>query len=73
MLRSGLRLSTRSIFPLPIYHSFATSAMSTFYTLKATKKNDEVFDFADLKGKTVLIVNTASAWYDLESSDLGFR
>ncbi|KAJ7285130.1 glutathione peroxidase [Mycena rebaudengoi] len=35
--------------------------MSTFYTLKATKKNDDVFDFADLKGKTVLIVNTASA------------
>ncbi|KAJ7142207.1 glutathione peroxidase [Mycena epipterygia] len=34
--------------------------MSSFYTLKATKKNDEVFDFADLKGKTVLIVNTAS-------------
>ncbi|KAJ6576634.1 glutathione peroxidase [Mycena vulgaris] len=35
--------------------------MSTFYTLKATKKDDSVFDFADLKGKTVLIVNTASA------------
>jgi glutathione peroxidase len=36
--------------------------MSTFYTLKATKKNDEIFDFAELKGKTVLIVNTASQW-----------
>ncbi|KAJ7475974.1 glutathione peroxidase [Mycena latifolia] len=35
--------------------------MSTFYTLKATKKDDSVFDFAELKGKTVLIVNTASA------------
>ncbi|KAJ7446922.1 glutathione peroxidase-like protein [Mycena galericulata] len=34
---------------------------STFYTLKATKKNDEIFDFAELKGKVVLIVNTASA------------
>ena len=36
---------------------------SKFYSLKATKKNDDVFDFAELKGKTVLIVNTASAWY----------
>ncbi|KAJ7170829.1 glutathione peroxidase-like protein [Mycena crocata] len=35
--------------------------MSSFYTLKATKKNNDVFDFADLKGKTVLIVNVASA------------
>ncbi|KAJ7261828.1 glutathione peroxidase [Mycena haematopus] len=35
--------------------------MSTFYTLKAAKKNGEDFDFAELKGKTVLVVNTASA------------
>ncbi|KAJ7227318.1 glutathione peroxidase-like protein [Mycena pura] len=34
---------------------------SSFYSLKAAKKNDELFDFAELKGKTVLIVNTASA------------
>jgi glutathione peroxidase len=36
--------------------------MSAFYTLKATKKTDDIFDFAELKGKTVLIVNTASQW-----------
>jgi glutathione peroxidase-family protein len=38
--------------------------MSTFYTLKATKKDGSILDFSEFKGKTVLIVNTASAWYD---------
>lgn len=33
---------------------------STFYTLKAELPSGTVYDFADLKGKTVLIVNTAS-------------
>ncbi|KAJ7928903.1 glutathione peroxidase-like protein [Mycena leptocephala] len=44
----------------PISRSFTTPTMSAFYTLKATKKTDDIFDFAELKGKTVLIVNTAS-------------
>ncbi|KAJ7744316.1 glutathione peroxidase [Mycena olivaceomarginata] len=35
--------------------------MSTFYTLKATKKDDSILDFSEFKGKTVLIVNVASA------------
>ncbi|KAG5342246.1 Glutathione peroxidase 2 [Termitomyces sp. T112] len=35
--------------------------MSTFYTLKAELPSGKVYDFSDLKGKTVLIVNTASA------------
>ncbi|KAG6842357.1 Glutathione peroxidase 2 [Blastosporella zonata] len=35
--------------------------MSTFYTLKAERPGGKVYDFADLKGKTVLIVNVASA------------
>ncbi|KAJ7030380.1 glutathione peroxidase [Mycena alexandri] len=35
--------------------------MSTFYTLKATRKNGEVLDFSEFKGKTVLVVNVASA------------
>ncbi|KAJ7158619.1 glutathione peroxidase [Mycena filopes] len=35
--------------------------MSTFYTLKATKKNGDVLDFSEFKGKTVLVVNVASA------------
>ncbi|KAG5635813.1 hypothetical protein H0H81_010061, partial [Sphagnurus paluster] len=36
--------------------------MSSFYSLKAERPSGQVFDFADLKGKTVLIVNVASAW-----------
>jgi len=36
------------------------STESGFYSLKAEMKKGKVFDFADLKGKTVLIVNTAS-------------
>ncbi|KAG5646941.1 hypothetical protein DXG03_001664 [Asterophora parasitica] len=39
--------------------------MSTFYSLKAERPGGKVYDFADLKGKTVLIVNVASAWYVL--------
>jgi peroxiredoxin len=34
-----------------------------FYSLKAELPNGNTYDFAELKGKTVLIVNTASAWY----------
>jgi peroxiredoxin len=37
--------------------------MSTFYDLKADLPKGEKLDFATLKGKVVLIVNTASAWY----------
>jgi glutathione peroxidase len=36
---------------------------SSFYSLKAEQPGGRVYDFAQLKGKTVLIVNTASAWY----------
>lgn len=36
--------------------------MSTFYDLKAPLPNGETLDFSTLKGKVVLIVNTASAW-----------
>ncbi|KAK7050868.1 Glutathione peroxidase 2 [Paramarasmius palmivorus] len=36
-------------------------AESSFYSLKATMPGNKTFDFADLKGKVVLIVNTASA------------
>jgi glutathione peroxidase len=36
----------------------------SFYDLKATLPGkDRVYDFAELKGKPVLIVNTASKWY----------
>jgi hypothetical protein len=40
----------------------STVAMSGFYSLKAELPNGKEFDFADLKGKTVLIVNIASKW-----------
>jgi glutathione peroxidase-family protein len=36
--------------------------MTTFYDLKAEQPGNKVLDFADLKGKVVLIVNTASQW-----------
>lgn len=37
--------------------------MSNFYSLKAERPGGKVYDFADLKGKTVLIVNVASQWW----------
>lgn len=39
------------------------SEKSDFYSLKAEMPGNKTFDFSDLKGKVVLIVNTASAWY----------
>ncbi|PBL03544.1 glutathione peroxidase [Armillaria gallica] len=36
------------------------STETGFYSLKATLPGNKTYDFADLKGKTVLIVNTAS-------------
>ncbi len=41
------------------------STETGFYSLKATLPGNKTYDFADLKGKTVLIVNTASNWYVL--------
>ena len=43
----------------------AAESESTFYSLKAELPSGKTYDFADLKGKTVLIVNTASKWYVL--------
>lgn len=43
--------------------SLNTGKMTTFYDLKADLPGGEKYDFATLKGKVVLIVNTASAWY----------
>jgi glutathione peroxidase len=42
--------------------------MTTFYDLKADLPGGEKYDFATLKGKVVLIVNTASAWYVTSSA-----
>lgn len=48
--------------PQVLHHrlSFST-VMSGFYSLKAEKPGGNIFDFAELEGKTVLIVNTATA------------
>ncbi len=39
------------------------STESVFYSLKAERPGGGFYNFADLKGKTVLIVNVASKWY----------
>lgn len=63
---SSLRLC--KVFPFSNFNLYrprrtlSTMAESGFYSLKATLPGSKTFDFADLKGKTVLIVNTASAW-----------
>lgn len=36
---------------------------TTFYDLKADLPGDKTYDFEQLKGKVVLIVNVASQWY----------
>lgn len=36
--------------------------MKSFYDLKAELPNGSTFNFEDLKGKVVLIVNVASKW-----------
>lgn len=36
--------------------------MTTFYDLKAELPGGKTLDFAQYKGKVVLIVNTASKW-----------
>ena len=39
------------------------SESTVFYSLKAERPGGGFYNFADLKGKTVLIVNVASKWY----------
>lgn len=38
------------------------STMSTFYDLKAELPGGKTYDFSELRGKVVLIVNVASKW-----------
>lgn len=42
-------------------HTMPDSEKTGFYSLSATLPGNKTLDFADLKGKVVLIVNTASA------------
>jgi hypothetical protein len=55
-IRSGRVITTLRLA------SLTTMAESPFYSLKAVMPGNKTYDFADLKGKTVLVVNTASAW-----------
>lgn len=40
-----------------------SSTISTFYDLKADLPGGKTYDFEQLKGKVVLVVNVASKWY----------
>lgn len=42
-------------------HTMSDSEKTGFYSLSAALPGNKTLDFADLKGKVVLIVNTASA------------
>ena len=54
------------ISPVP-HRVFSTSrptmSDASFYSLKATRPGNKEYDFEQLRGKVVLIVNTASKWY----------
>lgn len=54
--RKGLRSALLALFSLITI----TSSMATIYEYKATTNKGKVFDFAELKGKVILVVNTAS-------------
>lgn len=41
-----------------------SSTTSAFYDLKAELPDDKTYDFDQLKGKVVLIINVASQWYE---------
>ena len=64
----SLGFSSSPLSPAPISVprralSNTAAAMSSFYSLKATLPGNKTYDFEQLKGKVVLIVNTASKWY----------
>ena len=53
---------TTSLPTSSLSYSTTAQTMSGFYSLKAERPGGNVYDFAALKGKTVLIVNVASKW-----------
>ncbi|KAJ3836993.1 thioredoxin-like protein [Lentinula raphanica] len=57
---SCTRFDSQTSVTLPRTMS-TVSEKSDFYSLKAEMPGNKTFDFSDLKGKVVLIVNTASA------------
>lgn len=53
-------------------HFRSMASDSPFYNLKAELPGRKVYDFAQLEGKVVLIVNTASEW-QVDPSDVSYR
>ena len=57
-------------FQFSLFASFTpVMSESKFYSLKAELPSGKTYDFADLKEKTVLIVNTAFNWYAILMND----
>jgi hypothetical protein len=52
----------RPPFPPRSLSTTAAPAMTTFYDLKAPLPGAKAYDFDQLRGKVVLIVNVASQW-----------
>ena len=63
-LRTSLRLAQTNTFYRQhfTYSTMSDSSETGFYSLKAELPGGKTYDFAQLKGKTVLIVNVASKW-----------
>lgn len=59
------RPALKSSNAVSFLHTSTMSEKTGFYSLKAEMPGNKTFDFADLEGKVVLIVNTASAWWGL--------
>ena len=68
VLLRAVRRTSPSHLHLHLYRPFFTSppnfssTMSEFYNLKAKLPGDKEYDFEQLKGKVVLVVNVASKW-----------
>ena len=62
----GSAPKTLPLLPPPrrrtLFSPAAAMSDASFYSLKATRPGNKVYDFEQLKGKVVLIVNTASKW-----------
>lgn len=63
VLRNAVHTRDFATSPSPSQANTSPSTdMTSFYDLKAELPNGKTYDFSQLKGKVVLIVNTASKW-----------
>jgi hypothetical protein len=58
----GHQIEAVSIYPNLPSRNYSAFTMSAFYNLKAPQPGNKTFDFEELRGKVVLIVNVASQW-----------